>query len=182
MMKKLMTIALCVSFLVCGCKGKTQSSEPVSSAVPASTEVASVPNEQQVRNFVKDMYEKIAQIVQSENFPQNTDFNKMFGSADWNATVKAVNEHDAQLDEMGFFEADPWVMGQDAGDLEATDLDVERTDDSSASVVLNLHNLGSVTRVRLLLVKDAGNWRVDDLVDLTHGFDWKAEMKAYLKP
>ena len=79
-------------------------------------------------------------------------------------------------------QASPWIMGQDAGDFSASDIEVGEVDKQNGTpVTLNLHNMGSVTKVRVIVVMDKGEWKVDNLIDLTNDFDWKQSMKEYLK-
>ena len=81
---------------------------------------------------------------------------------------------------MGFFEADYWVMGQDWGDLSVSDVQVTSMTDSTATVNLNLHNLGNPTAVRLEMRLEDGSWKIDNFVDVKNDMDWKANMKEYL--
>lgn len=105
-----------------------------------------------------------------------------FCSRDWNDWLSQVASFDAEhnADGMGFFDADYWIMGQDWGDLSVSDVRVTAMTDSTATVELNLHNLGSVTAVHLNLCQDGGAWKIDNFIDVTHDLDWKANMKEYL--
>ena len=106
-----------------------------------------------------------------------------FCTRDWNDCVNRVTAYDsthAQDGEMGFFDVDYWVMGQDYGDLSVSDVHVTSMTDSTATVELNLHNFGNVTAVRLLMSLDRNEWRIDDFIDMTNDFDWKASMTEYL--
>jgi len=106
-----------------------------------------------------------------------------FCSHDWNELVTQVTTHDATSlneGEMGFFDADYWIMGQDWGDLAVSDVHVSSMSDSVATVMLSLHNLGNVTTVRLEMVRERESWRIDNFIDVTNGIDWKASMEEYL--
>ncbi len=178
MMKKVLTMAVCSLLLMTGCKGKGQQAKDNDNA---KTEQASVPrpDNEAIAQMVKNMYEDIGKSITNMT---ETDFNEKYGSTDWKNTVKAVNEHDSKIDEMGFFEADPWIMGQDAGDFSASDIEMGEVDKQNGTpVTLNLHNMGSVTKVRVIVVMDKGEWKVDNLIDLTNDFDWKQSMKEYLE-
>ncbi len=110
------------------------------------------------------------------------DVDSMFCSQDWNAWVKRVNKFDNESADgmMGFFEADYWIMGQDWDSLSVSDVHVKTMTDSTATVELNLHNCGSVTAVRLEMVLEGDQWRIDDFIDVTNDVDWKAGMKEYM--
>lgn len=105
----------------------------------------------------------------------------LFCSDDWSSWVKRVNAYDRQAESgMGFFEADYWIMGQDWNDLNVTDIRVTAMTDSTATVELNLHNCGNVTAVRLEMLFENGAWNIDNFIDVTNDFDWKAGMKEYM--
>lgn len=106
-----------------------------------------------------------------------------FCSHDWNDWVTQVTTYDATHGEdgqIGFFDADYWIMGQDWGDLSVSDVQVTAMTDTTATVRLDLHNLGSVTALRLIMCQEGGSWRIDNFIDVTHDIDWKASMKEYL--
>lgn len=118
----------------------------------------------------------------SEDFYIN--FDSIYCSQDWNSVKKKVLEYDATLDEVGFFEADYWVMGQDFQDLSISDVEVINIQGNKAQVEFNHHNFGSVTRVRLDMVKEDGEWKIDDFIDVDSEYGdiyWKKEMNVYLK-
>ena len=106
----------------------------------------------------------------------------LYCSQDWNEWAGRVNEFDKQHNDgmVGFFDADYWIMGQDWQDLGVSDVAVTAMTDSTATVALNLHNCGSVTPVRLEMVKEADEWRIDDFISNDPAIDWKASMKEYL--
>ena len=148
------------------------------------------PTEEEVGQYaletVQEVYEAVGQAYSSEDWQtQSNELDKKFCSKDWNATVKAVIEKDNQTpDEMGFFDADYWVMGQDfSKKIYATDLNLEKLlmDDTpwEAAVTLKLHNFSEIP-VRVNLIYEGGEWKVDDLTDLSNDLDWKKSMKEYL--
>ena len=149
-----------------------------------------VPTEEEVGQYaletVQEVYEAVGQAYSSEDWQtQSNELDKKYCSKDWNATVKAVIEKDNQNpDEMGFFDADYWVMGQDfSKKIYATDLNLEKLlmDDTpwEAAVTLKLHNFSEIP-VRVNLIYEGGEWKVDDLTDLSNDLDWKKSMKEYL--
>ena len=105
-----------------------------------------------------------------------------FCTSDWNDWVSRVNTFDAEHNDgmMGFFEADYWIMGQDWGDLSVSDVNVASMTDSTATVELKLHNLGSEIPVRLNMALENGAWKIDNFIDAANHVDWKANMKEYL--
>lgn len=106
-----------------------------------------------------------------------------FCSADWNEWLKRVAAYDKEHSDgmVGFFEADYWIMGQDWQDLSVSDVHVTSMTDTTATVEMNLHNCGNVIAVRLPMVREDDAWKIDDFIDVSHDFDWKEQMKAYMK-
>lgn len=136
---------------------------------------------------VQRLYEAVSEAYSSEDWQtKSNELDKKFCSQDWLATVKAVIEKDNKNpDEMGFFDADYWVMGQDfdTQNLHASDFYLEKIlmEDKpwEAAVTLKLHNYGEIP-VRVNLIYEGGEWKVDDLTDIRYDLDWKQSMKEYL--
>lgn len=137
---------------------------------------------------VQEVYEAVREAYSSENWQEkSSELDKKYCSKDWNTTLNAVIEKDKDLvEEIGFFDADYWVMGQDFDEenLHATDFVLEKLllDDTPwrAVVTLKLQNYGTKP-VRVDLVMEDGVWKVDDLTDLSYDLDWKKSMKEYLE-
>ena len=110
-------------------------------------------------------------------------FDAEYCSTDWNEWLQRVIDYDKANSQgmVGFFDADYWIMGQDWDDLSVSDVGVKTITDSTAVVVLKLHNCGSVTDVCLEMVQDGDTWKIDNFIDITNHVDWKANMKTYLK-
>ncbi|MBQ9556813.1 MAG: DUF3828 domain-containing protein [Muribaculaceae bacterium] len=106
----------------------------------------------------------------------------MYCTADWNALLARVKYQDSRLGEgvMGFMDADYWVMGQDWQYLALSDVKVTSMTDTTATVELNLHNCGQVIPVRLEMLLEADEWRIDNFIDVKNDFDWKVIMKEYV--
>jgi hypothetical protein len=194
-MKKLTFIMIAmtaITFVACGNKTTGNNDNGDEDSVFMLDGPGSVyePTEEEVGQYaletVQEVYEAVGQAYSSEDWQtQSNELDKKFCSKDWNATVKAVIEKDNQTpDEMGFFVADYWVMGQDfSKKIYATDLNLEKLlmDDTpwEAAVTLKLHNFSEIP-VRVNLIYEGGEWKVDDLTDLSNDLDWKKSMKEYL--
>ena len=194
-MKKLTFIMIAmtaITFVACGNKttGNNDNGDEDSVFMLDGPGSVYVPTEEEVGQYaletVQEVYEAVGQAYSSEDWQtQSNELDKKFCSKDWNATVKAVMEKDNQTpDEMGFFDADYWVMGQDfSKKIYATDLNLEKLlmDDTpwEAAVTLKLHNFSEIP-VRVNLIYEGGEWKVDDLTDLSNDLDWKKSMKEYL--
>ena len=131
---------------------------------------------------VEELYDAVHEAYSGDDWMEaSAKLDKTFCSKEWNATLEAVREKDSQHpDEIGFFDFDYWVMGQDfdAENLHASNFELMRinTEDEphEATVKLTLHNFND-TEVRVYLVYEDGDWKVDDLNGL------KEDMKNYLK-
>ncbi len=194
-MKKLTFIMIAmtaITFVACGNKTTGNNDNGDEDSVFMLDGPGSVyePTEEEVGQYaletVQEVYEAVGQAYSSEDWQtQSNELDKEYCSKDWNATVKAVIEKDNQTpDEMGFFDADYWVMGQDfSKKIYATDLNLEKLlmDDTpwEAAVTLKLHNFSEIP-VRVNLIYEGGEWKVDDLTDLSNDLDWKKSMKEYL--
>lgn len=194
-MKKLTFIMIAmtaITFVACGNKTTGNNDNGDEDSVFMLDGPGSVyePTEEEVGQYaletVQEVYEAVGQAYCSEDWQtQSNELDKEYCSKDWNATVKAVIEKDNQNpEEMGFFDADYWVMGQDfSKKIYATDLNLEKLlmDDTpwEAAVTLKLHNFSEIP-VRVNLIYEGGEWKVDDLTDLSNDLDWKKSMKEYL--
>ena len=112
----------------------------------------------------------------------DVDLDALYCSADWNRTVESIKEKDAKKhNEMGFFDADYWIMGQDWGDLTPQNIQVTMQDVSHAVVTFEMDCTGSdMKQVQLDMVYEQGSWRIDNFIDRKHGLDWKQSMREYL--
>lgn len=116
----------------------------------------------------------------------NYDFDSEYCSRDWNDIVTRVSEYDNSHDEIeiGFFEADYWVMGQDVDELSISNVRLIDLKQDKALVEFNLTNCGSVSLVRLEMVQEDGEWKIDNFIGVNRYYgdiNWKADMKDYLK-
>ena len=197
MMKKTFPLLLCTLTMLCSCNDNKTSNvdnvEPEDSVFmldgPGSV-YEPTPEEvgENAIESVQEVYEAVREAYSSENWQEkSSELDKKYCSKDWNTTLNAVIEKDKDLvEEIGFFDADYWVMGQDFDEknLHATDFVLEKLllDDTPwrAVVTLKLQNYGTKP-VRVDLVMEDGVWKVDDLTDLSYDLDWKKSMKEYLE-
>lgn len=110
------------------------------------------------------------------------DFNRNYCSREWNDLSRQIREIDSlyHADELGFWEADYWIMGQDCHQLSISDIEVLNVSPTEADVKFMLHNLGEAKPVALILVKEDGIWKIDNFKDLNIDMDWKRAMKEYV--
>ena len=193
--------------LLCACCLSTTYSCKEKKAVAAPAETASQVGEEStakadnhnadaLKARVEAIYKDVANVYNKCNEGEGMDltpiqeakFDEKYCSANWNKLLDEVATIDKALPdgEMGFFDADYWIMGQDFSDVSATDVKVEKIDGDQAVVVFNLHNSGNVSRVKLDMVYERGDWFIDDFTgnyseDAEDQFGWKGGMIDYIK-
>ncbi len=183
-------------FILTGC-GKSGSGTESVSESPSSeggsenSSVASVPagdrqSDTYIISRVQAIYDDVLaeynKADEEETVPPNSPDEK-YCSKEWNEWLVKVQEYDQanNPDDIGFFDADYWVMGQDFSDLSVSDIQVMKHDGDKAVVELKLHNSGNTTQVSLDLSFERGDWFIDNFKDLSYDLDWKDSMKDYLK-
>ena len=115
-------------------------------------------------------------------YERRADFEANYCSNEWNRLMKKVNEIDSlyHQNEMGFWDFDYWIMGQDWHNLSVSDVKVKTLTDAEATVELCLHNFDNVTQLCLLMKREDGTWRIDDFVDMGFGTGFKKDMQDYI--
>ena len=149
-----------------------------------------------MQNRVRDIYKAVFKVYNEEDSLRNLDiqmengvfenlgrFNKDYCSKEWNLLLAKVNEIDSlnHEGEMGFWEFDYWIMGQDWHNLSISDIAVQNVAENEATVQLKLHNFDSVQTVDLLLVKEDGSWKIDDFKQTDGDMDLKRSMQQYIE-
>ena len=85
-------------------------------------------------------------------------------------------------DDIGFFEFDYHVMSQEVYEPSITNLNIDSINEKESVVSFRLHNAGETIPMRLVLVKENGNWKVDNFIDTSgSGYDCRSEMESYIK-
>ena len=191
MRMKSFCVAILALMTLVACKKESQ--QPVTSVSVVNTRVEpSAPStekktpsylEQRVNTIYSKVFAEYNQANELEEIGNIPEPDSLYCSKDWNSWVNKVREYDSEnnTDEIGFFEADYWVMGQDSQDLSASDFNLVEEKGDHAIVEFNLHNCGSITKVRLEMVRERGDWFIDNFIDLDNAINWKEEMKDYLK-
>jgi len=188
MEKSILVILVALLMAGCGAKSSDTSSQTTESQESKpSTSAVTPKSDGNVLHRVEQIYKEVA----AEYAKYDEDFESMdddglddrFCSDEWKGLVAKVVDFDStnNPDEIGFFDADYWVMGQDSQDLSASDFNLVEEKGDKAIVEFNLHNCGSITKVRLEMVRERGDWFIDNFIDLDNAINWKEEMKDYLK-
>lgn len=202
-MKKLLLMIACLMALTTACKkGQTEPStktgQDTDSVEKVDTAALHLEAERQARlekeaketetieKTVEKIYQQVDEAYRGNPNAKSIDLEALYCTDDWSQTVDAVRLKDApKQDEVGFFDADYWVMGQDvAGPITVSDITVDslNLDEGTAQVYLNLHNGPGNEPLRLNMLYEKNSWRIDEFTTLEPDtFVWKANMKEYLK-
>ena len=102
-------------------------------------------------------------------------------SASYMKLYEQILEKDSLQEDIGFFDGDHWIMGQDWDKDLAMRIDsVQVESRSRATCYITITNCGSSERVTLPLVKEEGEWRIDDFILPALSSSEKKNMQAYL--
>ena len=184
-------LVLAVAFAVCGCQ------KPATTDDKAATETVEnqTVDTAAVVSRVQEIYDAVFKVYNKEDSLRNLDiqmengswesrakFNTDFCSKEWNDLISKINEIDSlyHSGELGFWEADYWIMGQDWHNLSISDVKVLSVTPEEATVEFKLHNLDAEYPVSLRMVNKDGNWKIDDFVDVKNDLDWKRSMQEYV--
>lgn len=147
---------------------------------------------QEVTQRVEEIYATVFKAYNEEdslrNLEQETDvnarhenFSALYCSEQWNSLVNQIQENDSlhHQGELGFWEADYWIMGQDWHNLHISDVKVLSSTVDEATVQFNLHNLDHAKPVTVKMVNENGVWKIDNFMD--DEVDVKQAMSRYVK-
>lgn len=170
-MKKLLLSAIALLMLsACGGGKKTQA-ETVEAADSTAVNV-----KEEIAGRIKNLYDAIAQ--------QREECLDSFACHTWWKTVAAVEEKDAQLAEIGFFNEDYWTMMQDSNpdyfeirDIKFVELDVEK---GTALVDFVLWSSIQLVHQKFRFCREDGNWRVHNIIRYVTDADGKETEYDYL--
>ena len=176
MRKNILMISALLMLMACGGK-KTQTEN---ANADNSTEVEA---KEKIVGLIHDLYAAAAQ--------NEGDIDGRFACRDWRKMVDAVNEKDAHLAEIGFFNDDYWTMMQDSNpdDLKARDIQFEQLDTEKGTATVSFVLYSSIQTVpqKFTFCREDGDWRVHDIIriysdfdDVESSFSFREAMQSYL--
>lgn len=110
------------------------------------------------------------------------DFDDQYTSAGYKDALRKVKAVDKQAEangEIGFFDSDHWIQGQDFQDLKMTVAGIVAEGKDKCKADVDITNCGATKRIVVVLVKEQGQWMIDDFV--ADGQSEKAQMLDYVK-
>lgn len=180
MRKSFLMIAALMMLLACG--GKKTQVENADVADSTSVEAAGIDTAKmkakaEIVGLINDLYAAAAQNA--------ADIDGRFACHAWRDTVAAVNEKDADVEEIGFFNDDYWTVMQDSNpdDLEARDLKFEELDveKGRASVSFMLHSSVQTVHQQFTFCREDGDWRVHDIIRFYDDPDGKEASFSFME-
>jgi hypothetical protein len=149
--------------LLIACGGKQTQTENVDAVVNDSVglvDSTDVKAKEVIVGLMNDLYAAASQNA--------SDIDGRFACHAWRDTVAAVNEKDADVAEIGFFNDDYWTDMQDSNpdDLEVRDIRFEQLDAAQgrATVSFTLHSSIQTVHQKFRLCREDGDWRVHDII------------------
>lgn len=110
------------------------------------------------------------------------DFDSRYMSAGYKEALREVKAADKEAEangEIGFFDADHWIQGQDFQDLKMTVAGIVTDGNDRCKADVDITNCGTTKRIAVVLVNEQGQWMIDDFV--ADGQSEKAQMLDYVK-
>lgn len=146
-------------------------------------------SDEYIKARVAFIYEHVFAESYNDEEENEIDFQDMpspdekYCTKDWNELLAKIYDYDSvnNPDDIGYFDADYWIMGQDGQDLSVSDIEVVKHEGDNAVVGLRLHNSGNSIKVNLDLKYERDDWFIDNFTDVDNNLDWKKDMKDYLK-
>lgn len=180
MMRKYFCLMV-TAFALCACQGRAVNTDQADAQAVADR-VQEIYGEVFKEYNLEDSLRNQDQLEGLGAYGHRDEFNRNFCSREWNRLSQQIHEIDSlyHSDELGFWDADYWIMGQDWHNLSISDVEVLAVTPTEAAVQLQLHNFDSAKPVALRLVLEDGVWKIDDFLDVEHDMDWKRSMQEYV--
>lgn len=130
-----------------------------------------------IAGLIKELY-----VAASQNVG---DIDQRFACHAWRDTVAAVEEKDANLQEIGFFNDDYWTMMQDSNpsDLEARDIKFEQLNIKKGTALVDYMLYSSVQTIhqKFRFCREDGDWRVHDIIRFYKDPDGKEATFSFME-
>lgn len=180
-MRIVFTFALVL--LLASCSGKSSNNQSADSTVSAEATATSAEEQQVVHEQVEAIYADVfAWYSKDTSSDAQPDFEARYMSSGYNEAFRKVEAIDSkESGTVGFFDSDHWVCGQDWQDLSMKVVDVTKKSEGVYSVEIEIHNLDTETHVTLAMVKENGQWLIDDMQREGSHDSEKSEMLHYIE-
>ncbi len=181
MSKQFLVLAFAAMLMSCGNRNAS-SNATASPSSPSPQEEAAAPSAaDQLNKIYSDVfgwYDRAADDISLMDRQPN--FDSLYLSSSYLALKQQVEKADsADVAEgmIGFFDSDHWICGQDVADPSYVIKSVEEND-GKGSAKIQIKNCNTTTELKITLVLEKGNWKIDDFV--LNGRSEKESMKRYV--
>lgn len=120
--------------------------------------------EKRVTDIYNHVFAEYVKLCDSHGVPSVSTFNSLYFSEEFLHLNKMIGDLEEQSGGPIVSDVDDWICAQDWGkDLKANVLSVKMVDENKAIVDVNIHNCGNDYKQTLTLIKERGNWYIDDM-------------------
>ncbi len=183
-------VAVALSLCACGRQGKTGADGCGTAAHADSSAIVredTAADEREAGDSLRAVYADVfAWYAKAEKdislLSRKPDFEARYMSSSYNTLYRRVLAADEAVEkggEIGFFDSDHWICGQDFQNLSATVAKVTRLGAGKCAAEVVVTNCGQRDTLGVDLVKEGESWKIDDF--RRDGESEKAQMRAYLK-
>ncbi len=181
MSKQFLVLAFAATLMSCGNRNAS-SNATASPSSPSRQEEAAAPSAaDQLNKIYSDVfgwYDRAADDIALMDRQPN--FDSLYLSSSYlslKQQVEKVDSADGAEGMIGFFDSDHWICGQDVADPSYVIKSVEEND-GKGSAKIQIKNCGTTTELKVTLVLEKSNWKIDDFV--LDGRSEKESMKRYV--
>ena len=192
-MKKVLFLCIAITMLLGACQSRQGGEATAGNETTVAGQLQATEVENQVKRIYSEVFKpyliedslrklgKPAEMAPGAHFPHNY---RQYCSRGLTDLMRQVNVIDSlhHPGEVGFLDADYWIMAQDFGsDLAVSDVKTVTMSGKEAVVQLMLHNLGTTKPVSLKMLNEGGDWKIDNFINEEIQFDLKKAAKEYLE-
>lgn len=172
MRKSILFISALLMLLACG--GKKTQAENANAVVADSTDTKA---KEEIVGIINKLYAAAAK--------NEADIDGRFACHAWRDMVAAVNEKDAQVEEIGFFNDDYWTQMQDSNPdyFEVRDIKFEQLDEKKGMAMVNfiLYSTVQTVHQKFAFCREDGEWRVHDIIRFYDDADGKESSFSFME-
>ncbi len=176
---------IALSLVACGGKNGKRPAGNDTTAISQKLAPADEATEAQeaVEKIYADVFGWYNKAEQAGSLPTDEpDFDAYYTSGSYQVLLQKVVDKDRALimkGEVGFFDYNHWVCGQDYQGLEFAPVKTKRISDGQCRMEADITNCGQKQRIALLLTKENGMWKIDDFI--SNGQSEKSRMAEYVR-
>lgn len=186
-MKTIYLSLIALSLVACSGKGGKQKQACSSGTATVSSKPAETDEAAEARKTAERIYADVFgwynKAEQAGGEPQEEpNFDAYYTSNSYKALLQKVVDKDKSLiarGEVGFFDYNHWICGQDYQGLAFAVVQCKKISDERCRMEADITNCGQKQRVTLMMVFEDGVWRIDDFV--RDGSSEKTLMAQYVK-